>query len=68
VAVVLATHDLPAVERAADSVVLVDRGGVLARGPPASLLAEAGTDTLEDAFVSLVDREEAAVRAGGDAP
>jgi ABC-type multidrug transport system ATPase subunit len=68
VAVVLATHDLPAVERAADSVVLVDRGRVLARGPPASLLAEVETDTLEDAFVSLVDREEAAVRAGGDAP
>ncbi len=70
VAVLLATHNLPAVERVADAAVLIDRGAVVARGPPADVVAESGSDTLADAFVTLVDREAArpAVRSGGDAP
>ncbi|MDP9119857.1 MAG: hypothetical protein M3O15_00545, partial [Acidobacteriota bacterium] len=38
-AVVVATHDLAAAERQADGVVILDRGRVVACGPPLALMA-----------------------------
>ena len=55
--VLLATHDLASVERVADTVVVLDRGEVVATGTPAALLAETGTDALDDALPALVDSE-----------
>jgi ABC-type multidrug transport system ATPase subunit len=55
--VLLATHDLGSVERVADEVVVIDRGEVVASGTPAALLAETGTDALDDALPALVDSE-----------
>ena len=55
--VLLATHDLASVERVADTVVVLDRGSVVATGAPADLLAETDTESLDDALSSLVDGE-----------
>jgi ABC-type multidrug transport system ATPase subunit len=60
-AVLLATHDLVSVERAADEVVVLDRGRVAASGPPEELLAETNSDTLEDAMTALVSQEHGEV-------
>lgn len=65
-AVVVTSHDLPLVERAADRIVVLDRGAVVATGTPTELRDRTG-DSLHDAFASLVGDEDgiAAVRTGG---
>ncbi|MFC3477692.1 ABC transporter ATP-binding protein [Halobacterium litoreum] len=71
--VVLASHDLAAVEARADRVVLLADGALALDGAPADLLAETGAETLRDAFsqtVRATDRSSVdvrAVRPGGDA-
>jgi ABC-2 type transport system ATP-binding protein len=55
--VLLATHDLASVERVADTVVVLDRGSVVATGTPAALLDETDTETLDDALSALVSGE-----------
>jgi ABC-type multidrug transport system ATPase subunit len=62
--VVLATHNLAAVERIADAVVVLDRGEVVAAAPPASLLSETETATLADAFAALTESDIPTVYAG----
>jgi heme ABC exporter ATP-binding subunit CcmA len=64
-AVLLATHDLRSVERIADEVLVLDRGQLVATGPPARLLEETGTETLEDALETLTATDRASVTAGG---
>ncbi|WP_340099853.1 ABC transporter ATP-binding protein [Salinibaculum salinum] len=59
-AILFATHDLRSVERIADTVLVVDRGELVATGTPDELLAETDTDTLEDALERL-SRGEGAV-------
>jgi ABC-type multidrug transport system ATPase subunit len=59
-AVLVATHDLRSVERVADTVLVVDRGELVATGAPDVILDETGTDTLEDALGTL-SRNEGAV-------
>jgi ABC-2 type transport system ATP-binding protein len=44
VTVVLTTHDLEEVERLADEVVIIDRGHLLAAGPPQVLMSAGGAD------------------------
>jgi ABC-type multidrug transport system ATPase subunit len=56
-AVVVTSHDLPSVERAADRVVVLDRGSVVATGTPAELRDRTG-ESLHDAFASLVGGED----------
>ena len=58
-AVLLSTHDLRSVERVADTVLVLDRGELVATGPPERILAETDTDTLEDALESLSRGESA---------
>jgi ABC-type multidrug transport system ATPase subunit len=60
-AVLLATHDLVSVERAADEVVVLDRGRVAGSGPPADLFAETDSDDLEGVMASLVSQERGEV-------
>jgi ABC-type multidrug transport system ATPase subunit len=62
-AVLLATHDLRSVERVADDVFVIDRGELVARGPPGQLLAETDSETLEDVLDS-VTRGDGGVSAG----
>ncbi|MFC7046585.1 heme ABC exporter ATP-binding protein CcmA [Halobacteriaceae archaeon GCM10025711] len=57
VAVLLATHDLAAVETVTDRVVLLDDGHIVARGSPADLASETGTDSLGAAFSALVRKD-----------
>lgn len=51
--VLLSTHDLHAVDRLADAVLLVDHGELVATGPPEALLAEADASTLDAAIETL---------------
>ena len=63
--IVLATHNLAEAERVCSTVAIIDRGRVLAGGPPAALRArwrrdEGGEPTLEDVFLSMTGRSVAA--------
>jgi ABC-type multidrug transport system ATPase subunit len=51
--VLLSTHDVHAVERLADTVLVVDHGELVATGSPAELLAEADATTLDAAIETL---------------
>ncbi len=64
--VVVASHELGAVEAHADTVALLDRGRFAALGSPAELLAETGSETLADAFLAVVGggEGESTVRTG----
>jgi len=68
--ILLSSHILPALERSADRLVVLHRGRIIAQGTPAEVKIAAGRnkpgETLDDAFESLVEREEAA--AGGGTP
>lgn len=55
--VVVSTHDLRAVDRIADVVVVLDRGSVVAAGSPAALRDRTDTDDLEAAMAALVGGE-----------
>jgi len=61
-AVVVTSHDLPLVERAADRIVVLDRGSVVAADTPAALRERTG-GPLHETFASLVDAgDDVAVR------
>jgi ABC-type multidrug transport system ATPase subunit len=64
-AVLVATHDLRSVERIADTVLVIDHGRLVANAPPAELLADTDTETLEDALAALSTGDDAiSVSAG----
>lgn len=60
-AVVFCSHVMQEVSALCDTIVVVARGTVAARGTPDELLAQAGTDSLEDAFVTIIGTEEGLV-------
>lgn len=69
--VLVATHDLRSVERVADTVLVVDRGELVATGAPDAILDETGTDSLEDALETLSRNEgtvgvSAGLQGGGE--
>lgn len=57
-AVLVSSHVMPEVAALADRVVVMARGQVVAVGTPASLVADTGCATLEDAFVRVIGSEE----------
>ena len=57
VTILLVSHAMDEVEKLCDRVVLLDAGRVLTIGTPTEVGAEAGTATLEDAFVALTGQE-----------
>jgi ABC-type multidrug transport system ATPase subunit len=67
-AVVVASHELPAVESHAETVYLLDEGGFVADGSPAALLEETDSASLSEAFLRIVSARagESTVRAGAD--
>ncbi|MEU6985016.1 ATP-binding cassette domain-containing protein [Streptomyces sp. NPDC046324] len=59
--VVLTTHYLDEADALADRLVIVDKGVVIAEGAPATLKAEHGVTTLQDAFLAVTGRGPAPV-------
>lgn len=57
-AVVVTSHDLPLVDRAADHVVILDRGSVVASDTPAALRERTG-GPLHETFTELVEGDDA---------
>ncbi len=47
------THYMDEADRVADEIAIIDRGKIVARGSPRALKENAGTATLEEAFISL---------------
>jgi sodium transport system ATP-binding protein len=56
--VVFSSHVLDEVRALCDKVVIISGGRVIAQGAPDELCVQAGTVSLEDAFVSLTGRRE----------
>ncbi len=63
--ILLSTHILPEVEMTCDSVVVIDRGRVVASSSMGELARQAGSgrQSLEDWFVKITGREETAAEA-----
>lgn len=57
VSVLLVSHAMEEVERLCDRVALIDKGRVIAVDTTQGLITRAGTETLDDAFVTLTGRE-----------
>ncbi len=57
--ILLASHNMPEVERLCDDVVLMSEGRVAERGSPAELRARFGCDTLEEVFLLVARRRRA---------
>ena len=51
--ILLASHNMPEVERLCDDVVILRRGRIEDRGAPADLLRRYGRDTLEEVFLDV---------------
>jgi len=56
--VIVSTHILSEAERFCDRLVFLDKGRVVAEGTPAELCQRVGTESLEDAFLKMVGRED----------
>ena len=53
VTVLFTTHYMEEADRVANEIAIIDRGKIIAEGPPAALKEQAQAKTLEDAFISL---------------
>ncbi|HIJ49349.1 MAG TPA: ABC transporter ATP-binding protein, partial [Gammaproteobacteria bacterium] len=51
--VLLASHNMPEVERLCDQVLLMRAGQIVDRGTPQQLLQQYGLETLEELFLEL---------------
>lgn len=56
--VIVSTHILSEAERLCDRLVFLDHGQVVAEGTPAELCQQAGVNSVEDAFLKMVGRED----------
>jgi ABC-2 type transport system ATP-binding protein len=57
VTVVLVTHFMDEAEALCDRIAIVDRGRVVAEGGPRELIAQGRSDSLENAYLALTERE-----------
>ncbi len=51
--ILLASHNMPEVERLCDDVIMMKAGTIADRGPPRELIARYGRQTLEDVFLDV---------------
>ena len=59
--VIVSTHILSEAERLCDRLILLDAGRIVAEGTPASICERSGKDNIEDAFLSLLGRQNVEV-------
>lgn len=60
--IILSTHVFSEAERMCDRIMIMDRGKKISEGTTSELCAQAGRDTLEEAFVHLIGREDVEVQ------
>lgn len=58
------THYMEEVERVADMVAIIDHGKLVASGTPGEIVAAAGSESLEDAFIKLTGKKIREEEAG----
>ncbi|HSM20541.1 MAG TPA: ABC transporter ATP-binding protein [Hyphomicrobiales bacterium] len=65
--ILLASHNMPEVERLCDTVIIMKRGRIVDEGTPADLIKRFGRATLEDVFLAVARSDELMPRtaAGG---
>jgi sodium transport system ATP-binding protein len=61
--VIVSTHILSEAERLCDRLILLDAGRVVAEGTPEFLCKRVGKENLEEAFLTLLGRQDAEVMA-----
>ncbi|MFN8411197.1 MAG: ATP-binding cassette domain-containing protein [Anaerolineales bacterium] len=59
--VMISTHILSEAERLCDRLILIDSGKVIAQGTPQEICERTGKPSLEDAFLSILGREDVEV-------
>jgi ABC-2 type transport system ATP-binding protein len=59
-AIFLASHNMPEVEKICDDVIIMKQGRIVDRDPPEKLIARYGRATMEDVFLDIARRTEAA--------
>ena len=57
-AILLASHNMPEVERLCDQVLIMQRGRIVDRGGPADLVARHGRQTLEEVFLDIARNQD----------
>jgi ABC-2 type transport system ATP-binding protein len=57
-AILLASHNMPEVERLCDQVLIMQRGRIVDRGLPADLVAKHGRQTLEEVFLDIARNQD----------
>lgn len=57
--VVIASHNMPEVERLCDDVIMLRRGTIVSRGTPGELLERYGRRTMEEVFLDIARHPEA---------
>jgi ABC-2 type transport system ATP-binding protein len=62
--ILLASHNMPEVERLCDRVIIMKRGRIVDEGTPADLVKRFGRATLEDVFLTVARSDD----AGAEAP
>jgi ABC-2 type transport system ATP-binding protein len=60
----LASHNMPEVERMCDSVLMMRAGRIVDTGSPAALIARYGRSTMEEVFLDVARRLERTVELG----
>lgn len=66
--VLFSTHYMDEAERLCDNIAIIVGGKIVAVGSPQQLIAQTGTDRLEDAFVALAGRENLTLSQYDQAP